>query len=131
MPPALLKADSHERFSLPDALGSELLDREVGDVMTPGCVAISEDASVAQAAAALSAHRVHAVLIVGAVNGTPLGWVTARGLLGWLDRDRSVVSAREAVLSEDGNTISGAWEKSDDGSTWEHDFDLTYTRVAS
>lgn len=55
---------------------------------------------MAQAAAALSAHRVHAVLIVGAANGTPLGWVTARGLLGWLDRDRSVVSAREAVTEQ-------------------------------
>jgi hypothetical protein len=33
-------------------------------------------------------------------------------------------------VSEDGNTIDGRWEKSDDeGSTWEHDFDLTYRRV--
>ena len=27
------------------------------------------------------------------------------------------------------DTISGAWERSSDGSTWEHDFDLTYTRA--
>jgi hypothetical protein len=32
-------------------------------------------------------------------------------------------------LSDDGNTISGAWEICHDGATWEHDFDLTYTRV--
>ena len=32
-------------------------------------------------------------------------------------------------LSEDGNTISGAWEICHDGATWEHDFDLTYTRL--
>jgi hypothetical protein len=33
-------------------------------------------------------------------------------------------------LSEDGNTITAAWEKSDDrGATWEHDFDLTYVRA--
>jgi hypothetical protein len=32
-------------------------------------------------------------------------------------------------LSADGTTIEGAWERSDDGTTWEHDFDLTYTRV--
>ena len=31
-------------------------------------------------------------------------------------------------VSDDGNTISGAWERSDDGTTWEHDFNLTYTR---
>jgi hypothetical protein len=33
------------------------------------------------------------------------------------------------TLSEDGRTIRGAWERSADGSTWEHDFDLIYTRV--
>ncbi|HKP51763.1 MAG TPA: hypothetical protein VJ183_03830 [Chloroflexia bacterium] len=32
-------------------------------------------------------------------------------------------------FSDDGNTITGFWEKSSDGSNWEHDFDLTYTRV--
>ena len=81
-------------------LGQELLDREVHEFMTPGCVAISEDATVAQAADALAAHRVHAVLVVGALNGTPLGWVTARSLFGWLDRDRSLASAREAVTEQ-------------------------------
>ena len=30
---------------------------------------------------------------------------------------------------EDGNRIDGAWESAKDGVTWEHDFDLTYTRV--
>ena len=28
-----------------------------------------------------------------------------------------------------GDSISGRWEISDDGSAWEHDFDLTYRRV--
>jgi hypothetical protein len=32
-------------------------------------------------------------------------------------------------LSQDGKTITGAWKQSPDGSSWEHDFDLTYTRV--
>jgi hypothetical protein len=32
------------------------------------------------------------------------------------------------TFDETGNTISGAWEISRDGSTWEHDFDLIYTR---
>lgn len=35
----------------------------------------------------------------------------------------------EGKFSEDGNTILAYWEKSSDGSTWEHDFDVTYTRV--
>ena len=33
-------------------------------------------------------------------------------------------------FSDDGKTISGRWEICHDGSTWEHDFDLTYIRVA-
>jgi CBS domain-containing protein len=85
------------RPAAPAALGDELLEREVSDFMTPGCVTISEDATVAHAADALKAHHVHAVLVVGATNGTPLGWVTARGLLGWLGRDRSLASARDAI----------------------------------
>ena len=33
------------------------------------------------------------------------------------------------AFSADGATIMGAWEKSADGSAWEHDFDLNYRRV--
>ena len=32
-------------------------------------------------------------------------------------------------LSEDSATFEGAWEKSQDGSHWEHDFDLTYRKI--
>jgi hypothetical protein len=32
-------------------------------------------------------------------------------------------------FSADGRTISGRWETSGDGSTWEHDFDLTYRKL--
>ena|SRR5947207_2915190 len=32
------------------------------------------------------------------------------------------------TFDDSGNTISGSWELSKDGLTWEHDFDLTYTR---
>jgi hypothetical protein len=34
------------------------------------------------------------------------------------------------TLSSDGNTISGRWEISHDGSTWEHDFQITYRRTS-
>ena len=45
-------------------------------------------------------------------------------------RDGEDFSQRFAgTLSEDGSTISGAWEIAHDGSTWEHDLDLVYTRV--
>jgi CBS domain-containing protein len=83
-----------------NARSDALLDREVAEFMTPGCVVISEAASVAQAAKAMAAHSVHAVLVVGARNGTPLGWITHRGLLGWLGRDRSLARATEAVTEQ-------------------------------
>lgn len=76
---------------------NDLLNHEVAEFMTPGCVVISEAASVADAAKAMAKHRVHAVLIVGARNGTPLGWVTHRGLLAWIGRDRNLPRATEAI----------------------------------
>jgi len=33
------------------------------------------------------------------------------------------------TLTDDGSTIRGRWELANDGRTWEHDFDLVYTRV--
>ena len=83
-----------------DHFRDSLLDREVAEVMTPGCVVISQAASVADAAKAMATHRVHAVLVVGSKNGTPLGWVTHRGLLGWIGRDRSLARATEAITEQ-------------------------------
>jgi hypothetical protein len=33
------------------------------------------------------------------------------------------------TFGDDGRTITGFWEIAHDGGTWEHDFDLTYTKV--
>ena len=33
------------------------------------------------------------------------------------------------TLSPDGSSIRASWEKSPDGSSWEHDFDLIYTKT--
>jgi hypothetical protein len=33
------------------------------------------------------------------------------------------------TFSDDGNTVTGYWEGSRDGSKWEHDFDLAYIKV--
>jgi hypothetical protein len=44
-------------------------------------------------------------------------------------RDAPGFSQRfEGRVSADGNRIAGRWEKSTDGATWEHDFDVTYAR---
>src|SRR5215207_3827561 len=77
-----------------------LLDREVREFMTPGCVVVSQAASVADAARAMAAHRVHAVLVVGSRKGTPLGWVTHRGLLAWVGQDSSRSRVTEAITEE-------------------------------
>ncbi len=85
----------------PDATHDDsILESEVRDFMTPGCLTISECASVAEAARALRLQRVHGILVLGARNGTPLGWITSRGLLGWLGRDRSRARARDAITEQ-------------------------------
>ncbi|NUT36465.1 MAG: hypothetical protein HOV79_25710 [Hamadaea sp.] len=33
------------------------------------------------------------------------------------------------VIAADGRSIAGAWEASEDGQTWRHDFRLTYARI--
>jgi hypothetical protein len=35
----------------------------------------------------------------------------------------------EGTISMDGHTITAKWEKSGDGIKWEHDFNVTYTRM--
>jgi hypothetical protein len=36
----------------------------------------------------------------------------------------------EGTVGKDGKTISARWEKSSGGTRWEHDFDVTYTKVS-
>lgn len=36
----------------------------------------------------------------------------------------------EGKVSADGQTITARWEKSPDGTSWQHDFDLTYTKIS-
>ena len=37
----------------------------------------------------------------------------------------------EGRMSTNGATIAAHWERSADGATWEHDFDITYTRLST
>jgi len=85
MPTAIAKPPRKQHDSLP---GADPLDLEVRDVMTPGVVCMSETASLRQAHRALVVHGVHCVLVIGRNTGKPLGWVTARGLLGRITQDR-------------------------------------------
>jgi len=36
----------------------------------------------------------------------------------------------QGTVGENGKTITARWEKSSDGTRWEHDFDVTYTKVS-
>lgn len=48
----------------------------------------------------------------------------------WRDSDDPFPQRFIAQLSDDGGTFTGRWEKAEEGSEWETDFDLTYTKVA-
>ncbi|MDX6650981.1 MAG: hypothetical protein QOJ97_2932 [Solirubrobacteraceae bacterium] len=76
---------------------SDPLDFEVRDAMTPGVVSITETASIHQAHRALVAHGVHSILVMGRNDGKPLGWVTARGLLGRVTKRDDICSVGEAI----------------------------------
>ena len=97
MPATVTPRHHHE----PSPAGSvDHLEAPVREFMTPGVLTISEDAALDQVYRAIVAHTVHAVLVVGRTEGRPLGWVTARALLGWVGRDQGLASAREAITEQ-------------------------------
>lgn len=75
----------------------ERLATPVHEFMRPGVISLPEDATLLEAKRAIVRHRVHAVLIVGAADGRPLGWVSDDGLLGWLEKDLASVPAAHAI----------------------------------
>ena len=89
-------------------IGGDHLDIPVRDVMTPGVVSIAEDASLIQVFRAMRAHDVHALLVVGTQHGSPVGWVTARGLLAWIGKDVGLAHARDAVTERVQTIEAGA-----------------------
>jgi hypothetical protein len=48
----------------------------------------------------MAAHGVQAVLVVGKTTGAPLGWITATGLLPWLEIGTSLITVRNAITQE-------------------------------
>jgi CBS domain-containing protein len=96
-----MRADEETPYTLrgtvtpPPAPDRSWLRTPVRVFMRPGVVTVAEDASLYQVQRAMSAHGVHAVLIT-AVGG-PIGWITASGLLPWLDKEPAMYSARAAI----------------------------------
>lgn len=105
--PATVTAAHHRNPPSPAASG-DYLETPVRDFMTPGVLTIAEDASLRHVYRAMVAHSVHAVLVVGRNEGRALGWVTARGLLGWVGRDQALASARDAVTERPATIEPGA-----------------------
>lgn len=65
------------------------------------------------------ARNVSRVYEMSFLDGT---WKIWRNSLGFSQRF-------EGKLSDDGKIITASWEKSSNGSNWEHDFNVTYTRI--
>ena len=59
---------------------SKHLETRVTEVMHHGVITLPAKATLVDAAAAMRDNKVHAVLVTGS-DGSPLGWVTTRGLL--------------------------------------------------
>ena len=83
---AAFPASTRERLSTP-----------VRDIMRQGVVALPQNSSLLEAKRAMVRHRIHAVLIVASDTGRPLGWVTDRSLLAWLERDLGALRAGQAI----------------------------------
>jgi CBS domain-containing protein len=76
---------------------AQRLTTRVRDVMRPGVITIVENAALTHARRAMVRHGVHAVLVVGADTGRPLGWVSDHSLLHWLEHDMDALAARQAI----------------------------------
>ena len=74
------------------------LQTPVRAFMRPGVVTVAEDASLHQVQRAMVAHGVHAVLITA--PGGPVGWVTASGLIQWLEKEPALFPAGAAVSEQ-------------------------------
>lgn len=75
----------------------------VSAVMHHGVVSIPASATLADAAATMRDHAVHAVLVRGS-DGGPLGWITSRGILhnharDWTAEARAVDAMTEPAAS--------------------------------
>jgi hypothetical protein len=47
----------------------------------------------------------------------------------WRDATDPFPQRFTGTFSDDGNLITGRWDKAEDGSTWKTDFDLTYRHI--
>jgi signal-transduction protein with cAMP-binding, CBS, and nucleotidyltransferase domain len=88
--------------------GASITELAACDLMTPGVVSIVEDAPLRRGLDAMAAHGVEAVLVVGKTTGAPLGWITATGVLPWLEVETNLITVRNAITQEPLSVTPGA-----------------------
>ncbi len=81
------------------------LERAVTEIMHHGLIALPLSASLADAAAAMRDNGVHAILITG-TDGSPLGWVTSRGILHNHARDWTVAASAAEAITEPAASVA-------------------------
>jgi len=94
---AVMTAHSNNGHAIADVVVQGRLSTPARQVMRPGVVSLPEDASLRQVQRAMVSHNVHAVLVVAAATGQPLGWITSHGLLRWCERDTDLRLASDAI----------------------------------
>jgi CBS domain-containing protein len=91
---------AHDARDSPTPLFTEsALELEVRDVMTTRVVSVPDDAMLQEAIDLMGAEGIHGILVLGRRTGTPLGWITTRGLLGLLGIDEGT-PVTEAITEE-------------------------------
>jgi predicted transcriptional regulator len=90
---------SPEALDSPTLLAESALELEVRDVMTTRVLNVPDDAMLQEAIDLMGAYWIHGILVVGRRTGTPLGWVTTRGLLGLIGIDGGT-PVTEAITEE-------------------------------
>ena len=100
--------EAHPRTSRHPLPGDHLDDATARDLMTPGVIAVVEDASLRQGFRSMVAHGKHAILVLGRTNGQPLGWITDRGLLSELEGEHPLRPVGEAITEEPVTVTPGA-----------------------
>ncbi len=97
IPPLPEARPKRARRALPSGHLDELTAR---DLMTPGVIAVVDDASLRQGFRSMVAHGKHAILVLGRTNGHPLGWITDRGLLSQLESEHPLSPVRDAITED-------------------------------
>lgn len=81
------------------------LDRPVTDVMHHGFIALPATATLADVASTMRDNKVHAVLVTG-TDGSPLGWVTSRGILHNHARDWTIAASAADAITQPAASVA-------------------------